>query len=106
MSDLILNEQQREALIGAHCDILRGLETLRLLVDGVDSVLGVLTRGKHLEGVYQDRVDTLSYVIRTIERDLEDADEIIDPENGFRAMRKHKETCRRTETLNGGGARV
>jgi|EndMetStandDraft_9_1072997.scaffolds.fasta_scaffold69352_3 hypothetical protein len=106
MSDLILNEQQREALIGAHCSIKFGLDALTLLVACVEDVIDTLAPDEKTAEIYRSRTEALNYIIATIERDLEDANEVYEPDHGFRAMRKHKEASRKTATLNGGGAHV
>lgn len=94
---LFLTQKQGEDLHVAHTAIKQGLETLLLLVDDVEDLIQLLAPDKRMVEAYHGRTDALNYVIATIERHLEDADAIADPEFGFRATRE-----RRTAKLNGG----
>ena len=103
---LVLNSKQCDALTHTHISIKRGLETLFLLVDGVEGLINLLAHDKDMAEVYQGRTDALNYVIGTIEGFLCDADDVVEGEYGFRAAQKPRQVERNAATLNGGGVHV
>ena len=103
---LVLDSKQCDALTHAHISIKRGLETLVLLVEGVEDLINSLAHDEAMAEVYQDRTEALNYVIGTIEGFLYDADDVVEGEYGFRAAQKRRQAERNAAMQNGGGAHV
>jgi hypothetical protein len=106
MSDLILSGKQSDDLTEAHADINAGIETLRILVDELGNRIHARASDKGLADAYPDRIIALHFVISAMERSLEDADEIVAGDCGFRATRNRNRDERAAPPLNGGGAHV